>query len=157
MKLYVSCDYLIEFTIIFLIIEKLNIISHNSIVHSINSLIIKMLSSTDIQDVPDEHHMCSPPLLDETIYVDKPECRYLHRAISQNKTSLAIEWLNKWKNEPLAEMLNGEKNWDYVLWQCVTKYNDELISYLLKHNLVTIDQVEKLKKENDRINSLNYL
>ena len=96
------------------------------------------------------HKLCSgPPPIDMTIKVNNPDHAYLYRAIHQDKTDLAIDWLNRWKDTHLKDVSQRTS----VLWECVKIGNEKLINYLLENELVTSDQVEKAQNDWHRIKS----
>ena|SRR5258706_1423715 len=94
----------------------------------------------------------SPPPISTTILVDQPDRCYLYRAISQNETDLAIQWLNLWKDTQLTETQDRV----LVLWECIKKNNETLIEYLLEHKRVTSDQVMTMRNEWKKLSKPYY-
>ena len=91
-------------------------------------------------------YCCQPPTIPTTIDVNDPERCYLYRAIFQGKTDLAIQWLDQWA----TSSLNADDKTS-VLWECVKRENEALISYLLGRHLVTQQELDKLRTDWQRI------
>ena len=99
-----------------------------------------------------KNYVCGlPPPISTTILVDQPDRCYLYRAIAQNKTDLAIDWLNRWKDEELT----STQDRSIVLWECIKTDNVELIKYLLEHKLATEDQVTQKRMHWHQLFELN--
>lgn len=79
------------------------------------------------------------------IKVNSPNHKYLHRAIKQDKTDLAIEWLNRW-GEVLSEDTTAMNS---IIRYCIRKNNEDVIKYLLDHHLVSEDKVMIIRRQNN--------
>ena len=92
---------------------------------------------------PQPRLCCMPPPISPTIRLDKKDLCYLYRAINQDETDLAIQWMDKWKDEALVKATNRSM----VLWDAIRNKNETVIEYMVKHELVTEKQVCASKKE----------
>jgi len=88
---------------------------------------------------------CEIPEIPTELNLNAKDRCYLYRAISQNETKFAIDWMTKWKDISLTD----ENDQRGVLWQCIIHKNQELINYLLANKLANIEQVIEFQRSNN--------
>jgi hypothetical protein len=88
--------------------------------------------------------LCSgPPVMPTNIDMDSNDLCYLYRAIDQNETELAKQWIGKWGRQSI----NEKSKQCAIIWSCLQMNNEILLDALLSHKLVLQEDIAELRNQ----------